>query len=150
MFEFFQSLAQNIVNGIDQMFAWLGGIFSSLWNSFKEFIAALFRPLLLFFQGIWYLLTKCFDIVVLVIQVVFGLFKVVISVIFGIFNTFAQLLGFSGSTDYYYMPGAYQQGYYGVSGFLNQTGISTIALIFAVFIWIMTAYAIIRIAGGER
>jgi hypothetical protein len=150
MFEFFQSLAQNIINGIGQMFSWLGGVFSSLWNWFKEFIAAIFRPLLLFFQGIWYLLTKCFDIVVLAVQVIFGLFKVIMSVIVGIFHTFAGLLGFSGSSDYYYMPDAYSHGYNVVAEFLNQTGLSTIASIMIVFIWIATAYAVIRIAGAEQ
>lgn len=150
MFEFLQSLGQNIVNGIAQMFAWLGGIINSLWNGFKEFIAAIFRPLLLFFQGIWYLITKCFDIVVLVVQVVFGLFKVFMSIVVGIYHTFSGLLGFSGSTDYYYMPYAYQQGYNGVANFLNQTGLSTIALIMIVFVWIITAYTVIRIAGGSR
>lgn len=150
MFEFLQSLGQNIINGIGQMFAWLAGIFSSLWDSLKEFFAALFRPLLLFFQGVLYLLTKCFDIVVLAVQVIFGLFKVLMSIIAGILNTFAGLMGFSGSTDYYYMPDAYQHGYNGVVNLLNQTGISTIATIMAVLVWMITAYAVIRIAGGAR
>jgi len=150
MFEFLQSLGQNIVNGIAQMFAWLGGIINSLWSGFKEFIAAILRPLLLFFQGIWYLLTKCFDIVVLAVQVIFGLFKVIMSIIVGIFHTFSSLLGFSGSSDYYYIPSAYQNGYNGVTNFMNQTGLSTIAIIMMVFIWMGTAYAVIRIAGGER
>jgi hypothetical protein len=150
MFEFLQNLGQNIMNGIVAVFTWLGNFISDLWNGFKNFIAAIFRPLLLFFNGLWYLLTKCFDIVVLSVQVIFGLFKVVWSVIAGIFHTFATLMGFSGSADYYYMPGAYQQGYDGVSGFLNQTGLNTIALIMMAFLWIITAYAVIKIAGGER
>lgn len=138
------------MNGIVAVFTWLGSFISDLWNGFKNFMAALFRPLLLFFNGLWYLLTKCFDIVVLSVQVIFGLFKVVWSIIAGIFHTFAALMGFSGSADYYYMSGAYQQGYNGVSSFLNQTGLNTIALIMMAFLWIITAYAIIRIAGGER
>ena len=150
MFEFFQSLGQNILNGINQLFIWLAGVFVNLWDSFKEFFAALFRPLLLFFHGVWYLLTKCFDIVVLVVQVIFGLFKVITSIIVGIFNTFSSLMGFSGSTSYYRMPGAYQQGYDGIANLLNQTGFSTIASIMMVLVWMITAYAIICIAGGER
>ncbi|TEB15173.1 hypothetical protein Psfp_02349 [Pelotomaculum sp. FP] len=150
MYEFLQNLGGNIVNGISRMFTWLGNFINDLWNGFKTFIALIFQPILIFFQGIWYLITKCFDMVVLSVQVVFGLFKVVLSVIAGIFHTFAGLLGFSGNTDYYYMPAAYQQGYDGVSNFLRQTGLSTIALILMVFVWIMTAYALIRIAGGQR
>jgi len=150
MYEFFQNLGYNIINAIVSIFTWLGNFIGDLWNGFKNFMAQIFRPLLLFFQGLWYLLTKVFDIVVLVVQVIFGLFKVVISVIAGIFHTFATLLGFSGSTDYYYMPNAYQQGYAGVAGFLSQTGLSTIATIMIIFVWMATAYAVIRIAGGSR
>lgn len=150
MFEFLQSLGQNIVNGIVQLFLWLGSLFTNLFNGFKEFVAAIFRPLLLFFQGIWYLLTKCFDIVVLAVQVIFSLFKVFMAIITGIFHTFSGMMGYSGNSDYYYIPNAYQQGFNGIARFLEQTGLSTIALIMIVFVWILTAYAVIRIAGGER
>lgn len=150
MYQFFQSLGQNLLNGIITAFQWLGNLFSNLWSSFTSFLSQLFQTVILFFQGIWYLLTKVFDIVVLVVQVLFGLFKVVWGVVGGIFHTFAQLMGFSGSTDYYYMPHAYQQGFSGVTGFLGQTGFNTIALIATAFIWMLTAYAIIKIAGGER
>lgn len=150
MYEFFQSLGQNIVNGIIAAFHWLGSTISNLWNSFTSFLSQLFQTVILFFQGIWYLITKIFDIVVLVVQVLFGLFKVVWGIVQGIFHTFAQLMGFTGSTDYYYMPGAYQRGWSGVTDFLGQTGFHTIALIATAFVWMLTAYAIIRIAGGER
>lgn len=150
MYEFFQSLGQSIVNAIVSIFTWLGNLLKDIFNGLKHFVAELFKPLILFFQGLWYLITKCFDIIVLVVQVVFGLFKVVGSIIAGIFHTFASMLGFTGSTDYYYMPDAYHEGYYGVAGFLNKTGLNTIALIMMAFLWILTAYAIIKIAGGER
>ncbi|WP_406677650.1 hypothetical protein [Moorella sp. ACPs] len=123
---------------------------SNLWEALKQFVVALFQPFLWLVTGFTYLLSKCFDIVVLVIQILFGLFKLVGSVIAGVFNTFGQLLGFSGSTQYYYMPGAYQGGWNAVGDFLNQTGFNTIAVIMAVFIWLMTAYAIIKIAGGDK
>lgn len=150
MYEFLQNLGQNIVNGIGQMFSWLGNVFIGMFNALKEFFASLFRPLLLFFQGFWYLITKCFDIVVLAVQVIFGLFKVLMSIIIGVFNTFSGLMGFSGSSDYHYVPGVYQQGYNGVANVLNQTGFSTIAIIMTVFIWLATTYAVVRIAGGDR
>jgi len=150
MYEFFQSLGQNILNGIITIAHWFGSIFTGLWTAFKSFMAQLFQTIILFFQGVWYLITKVFDIVVLVVQVLFGLFHVVWSVVVGIFSTFAQLLGFSGSTDYFYLPHAYQQGFSGVTGFLSQTGFNTVAYIAAAFIWMLTAYAVIRIAGGEK
>ena len=150
MYEFFQSLFQKLASAIGSAFAWLGNVFASMFNALKQFFAWLFQPVILFFKGLFYLLDKCFDIVVLVIQVIFGLFKVIGSVILGVFHTFAQLLGFSGSTGYYRVPSAYHDGWYGVADFLNQTGFSTIALIMAAFVWMLAAYAVIRIAGGER
>jgi len=150
MFEFLQSLGQNIVNGFNYIVQWVGSIFISIFNALKEFIATIFRPLILFFNSLWYLLEKCFDIIVIAIQVIFGLFKVMGAVIYGAINTFSQLIGFSGSTDYYYIPEAYKNGFDSVTSFLGQTGLNTIAIIMTVFIWMLTAYAVIRIAGGER
>lgn len=150
MFEYFQSLGQSLLNGIISIANWFGGLFVGLFNGLKNFITTLFSPLILFVQGIWYLITSLFNIVILVIQVVQGLFYVVGGVIGGILNTFSQLMGFSGSTSYYYLPSAYSQGFSSVTGFLNQTGFNSMAYIAAFFIWMLTAYAVIRIAGGEK
>lgn len=150
MFEFFEALFRNLVQAFRSFFSWLGNLFQSFFNAIKELFAALFKPVILFFKGLFYLLEKCFYIVVLVIQVIFGIFKLLGAVILGVFNTFSQLLDFSGSTSHYYVPGAYQQGWDTVARFLNSTGFSTIAVIMTVFIWLMTAYAVIKIAGGER
>lgn len=150
MYEFFYGLFQNLVNAFRSFFTWVGGLFQGLFEGIRNIFIALLKPVVLFFKGFFYMLGKCFYIVVLVIQVVFGLFKVVGAVTAGAFNTFAQLLNFSGSTGHYYLPGAYQQGWSSVTNFFNSTGFSTIALIMAAFIWLMTAYAVIRIAGGEK
>ena len=150
MYEFFHGLFENQLGGISSFFAWIGGILGSLFNGFKNILVALFEPILILVDGLYYLITQCFGIVVLVVQIIFGLFKVLGGVIAGAYNTFAQLLNYSGSTDYYYMPGAYRQGWDVVTNFMDSTGISTIALIMAVFIWMATAYVVIRIAGGER
>ncbi len=150
MFEFFEKLFQYLVIALRGFFSWIGDLFQGLFEGIKSIFVALFKPIILFFKGLAYLLGKCFYIAVLVIQVIFGIFKLLGAVIIGVFNTFSQLLGFSGSTGHFYMPGAYQQGWDAVAGFLNSTGFSTIAVIMTVFIWLMTAYAVIRIAGGER
>lgn len=150
MFEFFHRLFQNLINAFRDFFSWIGTLFQNMFEAIKSMFAALFKPIILFFKGFAYLLGKCFYIAVLVIQVIFGIFKLLGAVILGVFNTFSQLLGFSGSTGHFYMPGAYQHGWDTVTGFLNSTGFSTIAVIMSVFIWLMTAYAVIRIAGGEK
>ena len=141
---------RDLIDALRGFFSWLGDIIVGLFNAIKSFFAKLFEPVILFFKGIFYLLTKCFQIVILVVQVIFGLFKLIGAVIVGIFNTFSQLLGFSGSTGHCYMPSAYSQGWDAVASFFNSTGFSTIAVIMTAFIWMITAYAVIRIAGGEK
>ncbi len=150
MYEFFHGLFQNGINVIWSFFSWIGNVLETLFGALKTVLITLFQPVIAFFLGIAYLLTKCFYIAVLVVQVIFGLFKVVLGVILGVFNTFAQLLGFSGSTDYYYLPNAYQPGWNAVTDILSSTGVHTIAILMTVFVWLITAYAVIRIAGGER
>jgi len=150
MYEFFRTLLNNFLTVLSGFFGWLGDLTEGFFEGIKNFFAVLFEPLILFFKGIFYLLDKCFDIAVLVVQVVFGLFKVLGSVVAGVFNTFSQLLSYQGSSSYYSMPSAYQGGWDVVAGFLNSTGFSTIAVIMCVFIWLITAYAVIKIAGGER
>lgn len=150
MYEFFQGLFQNVISILYVFFTWIGSTLESFFGALKTVLVTLFQPVVAFFLGIAYLLSKCFYIAVLVVQVIFGLFKVVLGVIMGVFNTFAQLLGFSGSTDYYYLPTAYQPGWSAVTDVLNSTGVHTIAILMTVFVWLITAYAVIRIAGGER
>lgn len=150
MYEFFQGLFQSGLNGIRTLFIWLGSFIESFFVALKNVLITLFEPVVTFILGLIYLLTKVFHIVVLVVQVIFGLFKVVFGVILGVFNTFAQLLGFRGSTDYYYLPEAYHTGWNAVTDMLNSTGVHTIAILMTVFVWLITAYAVIRIAGGDR
>lgn len=150
MYNFFQSLSQGLFNGISAIANWFGGLLSNLFGGLKDFITSLFAPLILLFQGIWYLITSIFTVVVLVIQVILGLFYVAAGIIGGIFTTFSSLMGFTGSTSYYYLPSAYQQGFNSVTDVLNQSGFNTLAYIVAAFVWMMTAYALIKIVGGER
>jgi len=150
MFEFFQSIFQKLGDAFASAFSWLGNLLASIFNAIKSFFATLFAPIILFFKGLFYVLERCFDIVVLVVQCIFGLFKVIGSVIVGIFHTFSQLMGFSGSTGYYHVPTAYDNGFDAVGNFMAQTGLNSIALIMAAFVWMLAAYAVIRIAGGGR
>lgn len=150
MYEFFQSLIQNLANAISSLFTWLGGVLQSFFNALKEALVFILTPIINVFQWLLYTLSRAFLVVIWVLQVIYGLFKVLISIVYGVFNTFYGLLAFSGSTSYYILPEAYQEGWNQVANLLNGTGFSTIALIMAVFVWLMTAYAFIRIAGGEK
>jgi hypothetical protein len=152
MFDFFSSLFQSLLNGILGGVNWLassiGNFFTEFFNGITQFLINLFSPLILFFQGFWYLITSLFNIIVLIVQVILGMLGVLTAIIGGVINTFSELLGFSGSTAYYALPSAYQQGFNAVIGLLGQTGFNTMAYIMAVFVWIATVYAAIKIAGS--
>jgi|GEM_PF-3444378 len=150
MYAFFQSLFQNLLNGISSIANWFGSIFTAFFDGIKSFFTALFGPIILFLGGIWYLITSIFNIIVLIVQVVLGLLGVVSAVVGGVFNTFSGLMGFSGSTAYYALPSAYQQGFNAVTGFISDSGFNNLAYIMATFIWMGTAYAVIKIAGGGQ
>ena len=148
MFTFFQSIFQSLLNGISSIAQWFGSLITNFFNALKSFITAIFGPIVLLVGGIWYLITSIFNIVVLVIKVVLGLLGVVVAVIGGVINTFSGLMGFSGSTSYYVLPGVYQQGFSAVTSLLGSTGFNTLAYIFAAFVWMGTAFAVIKIAGN--
>ncbi|EGW40146.1 hypothetical protein [Desulfosporosinus sp. OT] len=149
MYAFFQSIFQGLLNGLISIAHWFGSIILGLFNAIKSFFTALFGPIILLLGGIWYLITNIFEVIVLIIKVVIGLLSVVFAIFGGVLNTFSGLMGFSGSTSYYALPGAYQQGFNTVTGFISQTGFNTIAYIMATFVWLATAYAVIKIAGGN-
>lgn len=154
MWQFFQDLAQAFMDRIGDALSWLGMVWTDLFNALKQFFALLLAPLLSLVKGILYLLQQSFVVVVLVVQVVFGLFELLGGIIVGIFSTFGQLLAYAGSgtggEEYYYLPSAYQEGWRMVADYLNTTGFGTLALVLAVFVWLVTAYGVIRIVGGEK
>lgn len=149
MFVFFQSLFQSLLNGINSGLQWFGGIFTGFFDGIKNFFTNLFGPIVYFLLGLGYLFSSIFNIIVLTVQVVLGLLGVILAVVGGVINTFSGLMGFSGSTSYYVLPSAYQQGFTAVTGFLSNSGFNTLAYIMASFIWMGTAYAVIKIAGGN-
>ncbi len=150
MYDFFHGLFESALEFIRSLFAWLGELLGDFFDGIKGFLINIFQPVLTLIEGVFYLLTQCFIIAILVVQIVFGLFKIVAGIMIGAYSTFMQLLDYSGSTSYYYMPDLYQGGWNMVFSFINETGLNTMALLMAVFIWLATAYAVVRLAGGER
>ena len=138
------------MNGIGSGIGWLGGLIKNVFIDLKTVLVTLLKPIIVFINGIVYLLTKIFDIVILIIQVIFGLFKAVGGVITGIINTLTALKSYTGTTSYYNLPSSYNEGWHGVFDILNNAGFNTLALIMMFFVWVLTAYAIIKIAGGEK
>jgi hypothetical protein len=159
MFEFFGGLFINMLNwfgqklndlgeffggAIGKLGNLIGGLLEKLFQGIVNVLSFLFRPILDVLMGIWFFIQQLFNIVILVIKIIVRLFQIigelineVIRAIFG--------LNYTGSQAYYRLPNAYQSGFLSVVEFLDETGFSKIALIFAFFIWIATAYAVVKI-----
>lgn len=137
-------LGQFLGGAIGELGNLIGGLLEKLLQGIVNVLSFLFRPILDILMGIWFFIQQLFNVVILVIQIIVRLFQIVgqmisevISAIFG--------FKYTGSQVYYRLPNAYESGFMAVINFLDETGFSKIALIFAFFIWIMTAYAVIKI-----
>jgi len=135
---------------ISGLFSWLGQEINAFFSGIVKFFETLLQPIIFISQGFYYLLQQVFNIVILVVQVIFGLFQVLLCIILGVFNTFSQLSSYSGSTQYYNLPSNYLIWFRSVTGFFNTTGMNQVAAILCVFIWIATAIVIIKMAGSGR
>jgi len=122
----------------------IGGLLEKLLNAIITFFSYIFRPILDIIMGLWFFLQQLFNVIILIIMIIARLFQIVgqlISEVMGVIFGF----NYTGSYSYYNIPNAYQSGFYSVLSFLDETGFSKIALIAAFFIWICTAYAVIKI-----
>lgn len=146
MFEFFETIGQYILDGLAYFFGVLGNFISGAFNTLLNFLGIIFKPILWLINGFLYLLEKIFQIVVLIIQIIYHLFLVLWSIAEGLFRTLFSF-NYTGTSQYYRLPSQYSEGFTAVSGFLSNTGFNTIALILAVFVWILGAIIIIRMIG---
>lgn len=122
----------------------IGGLLEKLLKAIVDVLSFLFRPILDVLTGIWFFIQQLLNVVILVIQIIVRLFQLVGQLISEVIRA---IFGFSytGSQAYYRLPNAYESGFLSVINFLDETGFSKVALIFAFFIWIATAYAAIKI-----
>lgn len=149
LFSFLSNLGSEIVDGISSLANFLGRTLNNLFEALKQVLVWLFQPIYDLIMGFVYLLIKIGELLIFIVRIIARLFQIAEEIISEIYNT---LLGFSytGSTNYYHIPSAYNDLFQQVTGFFNQTGFNTIAYIMAVFVWILAAYAAIKIMTREE
>lgn len=146
----FGNLFTTLSNGFTSLMNFMGSLFTNLWNSISTFFTTLFKPILDLVDGILYLITQSFTIIVLALKVIASLFGLVISFADGIITTITSFLGWSGSTQYYSLPDPINQGFTALLGLTGQMGLDTLPLVLCVFIWLLTGYGVFRIVGGRN
>lgn len=145
----FGNLFTTISNGFTSLMNFIGSVFTSLWNAISTLLTNLFKPILDLVDGILYLFTQSFTIIVLALKVIASLFGLVISFADGIITTITSFLSWSGSTQYYSLPDPINQGFTSVLGLTGQMGVNILPLVLCVFIWLVTGFSVFRIVGGR-
>jgi len=150
VFEWFgdklHAIGQAIGSAVDSITKTL----QNMWNAMKQFLGSIFKPILDLVYGILYLIAQIFIVIKLVIKLIAQLFVLFIAISTGFINTIMSLANWSGGSDYFSIPDSYLKGFDFAMDFADSTGINLLAGIAAVGVWIITAYATIKLAGGNK
>lgn len=159
MFNYLGGLFTGIISWFGDKLDALGGFIGGLIGRLGDFLGSIIKnavdvlirvlgfflsPILAVILGIVFFLQQVMNIAILIIRIVARLFQIAGHLIGEIFSALYGL-NYTGSTSHYVLPNAYQSGFMAIINFMDQTGLSKIALILAFFIWIMTAYAVVKI-----
>lgn len=127
----------------------LGKVLKNAFDLIVQVLGFFLSPILAIILGIVFFIQQVMNIAILIIRIIARLFQIAGQLIGEVFGALYGL-NYTGSTSYYVLPNAYQSGFMAIINFLNQTGLSKIALILAFFIWIMTAYAVVKIITNRE
>jgi hypothetical protein len=152
----FNSIWTQIQAWLQQFWDWLEKVFGTLiqaivngFNSLYDLLVKIFTAVYLFFDGLMYFVHKVFNIAILIVQLIFSFFNLLKSLGEGLITTFSNL-SFTGSTANFSLNPTWQTYFsYGV-GILHTMGFDIVAGIITFFIWIWTAWIVIRIIGFGR
>jgi len=159
LFDYLSSLFISIISWFGDKLDALGGFIGGLIGRLGDFLGSILKnafdvlikvlgfflsPILAVILGIVFFIQQVMNIAILIIRIIARLFQIAGQLIGEVFGALYGL-NYTGSTSHYVLPSAYQSGFMAIINFMDQTGLSKIALILAFFIWIMTAYAVVKI-----
>lgn len=138
----FGTFFQNLFSGA---LSFLSNLFGYLFNGLITVLKFLFNPILILVALIFYVIYKLAELVVTLFAVLLSIGKLLYSFVMGLFKT---LTGFSWSPstpDHGKWSGAIGE----VFGALEPYQLNKVAYVILFIIWIMTAWAGIRILSGR-
>jgi hypothetical protein len=146
----------NILSGFNSIIDFLGSLFDPLFKlisgGFNALLDFLEKPLSLvyyFFEGIFYFISKIFDVVVLVIQIFIAFFQFLGSISRGLFNTLHYWL-IPNLSDNTHFPSASDQGFQTIMDLLQPTGLLTVVPVIAIALtWIYFVMKVVALFGGD-
>lgn len=122
---------------------------SDLFLSFIDFLAKPLSYLLAFLEGIFYFITKIFEVVIHVIMLFIALFQYLFAIVTGLFRTIANWVGFSPNTSYN-LPSASREGFTTALDQIGGTGLLTVvpSILIAV-LWLFFAIKVVALFGNR-
>jgi len=128
--------------------------FNYLWDFLKQLgwwlldgIAYLLRPVFEFFGSIFYFVYKIGVVLVKIVEIVLAMGRLLIGLCTGLFRTITGL-GYSGRPAA--IPDSYQEVFDRIQPIFITLQLDKVAYLVQFAIWIMTAFAAIRIIGAMR
>lgn len=138
----FGSFFQNLFN---VLLRFLSDLFGGLINGLITVLKFLFKPLLALVAIIFYLVYKLGELIVMLLSVLLAIGKLLYSFILGLFKTLAGLVWTAAPPDH----GAWSHPIKQVFIALEPYQLGKVAYVLSFAIWLMTAYAAIKILSSR-
>lgn len=149
-------MLDKIIDGFNNIIDFLGSIFGKVFDFFAKFFEGLINILLVplqlivsFLEGVFYFISKLFEVVVLIVQIFVALFQFIFALIAGIVRSITSWLTFSVKGNISF-PSVSESGFATVIDILDGTGILTVLPIVATaFVWFYFVIKMIGLFGGQ-
>ncbi|MDY8049652.1 hypothetical protein UY416_25515 [Paenibacillus polymyxa] len=138
---------------IEALTFYLTSLLKLVFNGFTNLLSYLSEPLswlVWLIEGIWYFLTKLFEVVVAILDIFVSLFQFFGALLVGFLRTIKGLLWIDfGQTPIYY-PSTVSIGMKTVVDALSPTGLLTVVpLVMLAIVWLFFVYKVFALLGGE-
>lgn len=149
-------MLDKIIDGFNNIIDFLGSIFGKVFDFFAKFFEGLINILLVplqlivsFLEGVFYFISKLFEVVVLIVKIFVALFQFIFALIAGIVRSITSWLTFSVKGNISF-PSVSESGFSTVIDILDGTGILTVLPIVATaFVWFYFVIKMIGLFGGQ-
>lgn len=149
-------MLDKIIDGFNNIIDFLGSIFGKVFDFFAKFFEGLINILLVplqlivsFLEGVFYFISKLFEVVVLIVRIFVALFQFIFALIAGIVRSITSWLTFSVKGNISF-PSVSESGFSTVIDILDGTGILTVLPIVATaFVWFYFVLKMIGLFGGQ-
>lgn len=144
--ELAQYIFQFFLDAFGKLFAFLGFLFSGLFEGLKSLLVFLFEPILALIGSIFYFLYKVGVLILLLIQVIYKTVVFFVSIMKGLFVT---LIGLSYNGKQAVIPARYQEVFDHLAPALQMAQMDKVATLCLWAVWVFIAVAAVKVIGSR-